>query len=98
MLDTQKLTKNNPDLRNTFSINTVEKRLIEEGEMETWVTKTFGGDRFILVPSLLPGNGSAVAARMSSIGQDAFNRTCAVWCRCCAELGPACLLSVTVLC
>jgi hypothetical protein len=36
----------------------VEKRLIANGEMETWVTKTFGGDRLVLIPTQLAGNHS----------------------------------------
>lgn len=48
----------------------VEKRLIQDGEIETWVMKSFGGDRLILVPSPLPGNVSAAAARLLSVGQD----------------------------
>lgn len=34
--------------------STVEKRLIDEGEMQTWITRAFGGDRLVLVPTRLP--------------------------------------------
>lgn len=53
----------------------VEKRLIEEGEMETWVTKSFGGDRLILIPSAMPGNASAAAfVGLPNFGQDPVNK------------------------
>ena len=49
----------------------VERRLIEEGEIETWVTRSFGGDRLILVPTPVPVNVStASVAGLSNFGQD----------------------------
>ncbi|GBG00035.1 voltage-gated ion channel [Raphidocelis subcapitata] len=48
----------------------VEKRLIEGGEMETWVTKTFGGDRMILMPTRLQANTTASPAALAHSGQD----------------------------
>jgi hypothetical protein len=47
----------------------VERRLIEEGEMETWIMTSFGGDRIVVVPTLYHGNTSFGAA-LSHIGQD----------------------------
>lgn len=40
--------------------------------METWVTKSFGGDRLILVPTQLPLGANASAPHaMPNIGLDA---------------------------
>lgn len=52
----------------------MEKRLIEEGEMQTWMTRAFGGDRLVLVPARLPlrGNATGLAAAYTAAttGQD----------------------------
>ncbi|KIZ07885.1 Potassium channel AKT1 [Monoraphidium neglectum] len=48
----------------------VEKRLIEEGEMETWMMTSFGGDRLVQVPVAYHGNLTGIAASLSHLGQD----------------------------
>lgn len=50
-----------------------EKRLIEEGEIETWVTKSFGGDRLIMVPSLYHGNATQAVAS-ATLGRDPMSK------------------------
>jgi hypothetical protein len=45
--------------------------------METWVTKTFGGDRMILMPTRLQANSTAPLAALPHIGQEAATKLCA---------------------
>ena len=57
----------------------MEKRLIEEGEMETWMITAFGGDRLILVPTPLPASTNAstlTLSGMAHVGQDQFTKKC----------------------
>lgn len=45
----------------------IEKRLIDQGEMETWVTRSFGGDRLILVPAVQPAPATAFNASVAPV-------------------------------
>lgn len=56
---------------------TVEKRLIEEGEMQTWITRAFGGDRLVLVPTRLPQRTNTSTAGFTpstQTGQDPLTK------------------------
>ncbi len=41
--------------------------------METWVTRSFGGDRLVLVPSALPSNTTGLAG-LHHVGIDPVSK------------------------